>query len=125
MKSDTGWSFDTRGGVDEIRVRRIGRNELAVMQTLLAIYDAQRDYSSEDRDGDGLRQYAARLKSSPGKHDGLYWPTRADERQARSGRRWPAHGLGRALTGITAITTSCSRRRATYATGGACSYRPG
>jgi hypothetical protein len=85
VKTDGGWRFDTNAGAEEIRVRRIGRNELAVMQTLLAVYDAQREYASEDRDGDSLRQYAAKLRSSPGKHDGLYWPTRPDERPSPIG----------------------------------------
>jgi hypothetical protein len=123
VKSDTGWSFDTRGGADEIRVRRIGRNELAVMQTLLAIYDAQRDYASEDHDGDGLRKYATKLKSSPGKHDGLYWPTRADERPSP---------IGPALAGASARATSPEgyhgyhykllTQQGPYATGGPYSY---
>jgi hypothetical protein len=62
-----------RAGAEEMRERRIGRNELAVFQTMLAIYDAQREYASTDHDGDGLMAYASRLSSSPGKHDGLYW----------------------------------------------------
>jgi hypothetical protein len=93
VKTEAGWHFDTRAGVEEVRVRRIGRNELAVMQTLLAVYDAQREYASEDHDGDGLRQYATKLKSSPGKHDGLYWPTQGDERPSPIG---PALGAASA-----------------------------
>ena len=79
VKSAKGWSFDTRAGVDEMRIRRIGRNELAVMQTMLAIHDAQLEYVSQDRDKDGVLAYAAKLASSPGKRDGLYWPTKAGE----------------------------------------------
>ena len=47
VKTAQGWRFDTRAGVDEMRVRRIGRNELAVMQVMLAIYDAQKEYAQE------------------------------------------------------------------------------
>jgi Protein of unknown function (DUF2950) len=79
VKSASGWQFDTAAGVEEMRMRRIGRNELAAQQTLLAIHDAQRDYASQSHDSDGLRTYAKRLTSTPGKRDGLYWPTKAGE----------------------------------------------
>lgn len=79
VKSAQGWHFDTRAGADEIRIRRIGRNELAVMQVMLAIYDAQMEYALADRDGDGVREYADRFESSPGRKNGLYWPTQAGE----------------------------------------------
>jgi hypothetical protein len=79
VKSAKGWQFDTRAGVEEMRARRVGRNELAVMQTLLAIYDAQHEYAQNDHDGSGVLAYAAKLASSAGKRDGLYWPTKAGE----------------------------------------------
>lgn len=74
MKTATGWSFDVPAGVEEMRIRRIGRHELAAMQALLAYYDAQKDYALADRNGDGLLEYAQRFASSPGKRDGLIWP---------------------------------------------------
>jgi len=79
VKSAKGWQFDTRAGVEAMRTRRVGRNELAVMQTMLAIYDAQREYAQKDHDGSGVLAYAGKLASSPGKRDGLYWPTKAGE----------------------------------------------
>jgi hypothetical protein len=79
VKTAQGWRFDLRAGADEMRVRRIGRNENAVMKVMLAIYDAQKDYARVDRNGDGLLEYAAKLASSAGKHDGLYWPAKAGE----------------------------------------------
>lgn len=79
VKTAQGWRFDTRAGADEMRLRRIGRNELAVMQVMLAIFDAQKEYASVDRDGDGLLEYASRFRSTPGKRDGLYWATKAGE----------------------------------------------
>jgi len=79
VKSAQGWRFDTRAGADEIRIRRIGRNERAVMKVMLAIYDAQREYAAKDRNGDGVLEYAGKFKSARGKHDGLYWPTKAGE----------------------------------------------
>ncbi|MBP0591500.1 DUF2950 domain-containing protein [Paraburkholderia sp. LEh10] len=78
VKSDKGWHFDMRAGAEEMRLRRIGRNELAVIQTMLAVYDAQREYALTNHDGVGLLTYASKLSSSPGKHDGLYWPTEPD-----------------------------------------------
>jgi hypothetical protein len=74
-----GWRFDPEQGREEILNRRIGKNELSTIQTLLAIVDAQRDYVAIDRDGDGLLEYAQKFISSPGKQDGLYWATKADE----------------------------------------------
>ena len=35
---------------------------------------AQKEYAGADRDGSGVLKYAQRLGSTPGKHDGLYWP---------------------------------------------------
>ncbi len=74
VKSGAGWRFDVRAGAEEMRIRRIGRNELAAMQALLAYYDAQKDYALADRNGDGVLEYAQRVRSTPGKRDGLFWP---------------------------------------------------
>lgn len=73
QQSQGGWSFDLKGGVEEMRVRRIGNNELAVMQALRAYHDAQSEYAHEDRDGDGVLEYAQKFVSSDGAHDGLFW----------------------------------------------------
>jgi len=73
VKTAEGWSFDLKAGEELIRVRRIGRNELAVMQALLAYHDAQMEYAEQDRDGDGVLEYAQRFISTPGQQDGLYW----------------------------------------------------
>ncbi|TDN57811.1 DUF2950 domain-containing protein [Paraburkholderia sp. BL10I2N1] len=78
VKNAHGWHFDMQAGAKEMRLRRIGRNELAVIETMLAVYDAQREYAQTDHDGTGLISYASKLSSSPGKQDGLYWPTPPD-----------------------------------------------
>ena len=79
VKAGAAWRFDTVAGRAEVLARRIGRNELAVMQALLAVVDAQREYSVRAHDGIGPGVYAARIASQPGRHDGLYWtPTRED-----------------------------------------------
>jgi hypothetical protein len=74
VKASGGWRFDTEAGLDEILNRRIGRNELDVLKTMRAYVDAQREYASVDRDGSTVLKYAQKIKSSPGKTDGLYWP---------------------------------------------------
>ncbi|HET9702087.1 MAG TPA: DUF2950 domain-containing protein [Burkholderiales bacterium] len=79
VKAGEGWKFDTAAGREEILNRRIGQNELYTIQVLLAIADAQRDYASADRDGDGLLEYAQNFRSGKGKRDGLYWPVKEGE----------------------------------------------
>ncbi len=69
-----GWRFDPKAGGEEMRVRRIGRNELAVLQAVQAYRDAQLDYAETDHNGDGVLEYAQRVLSTDGNHDGLYWP---------------------------------------------------
>ncbi|MFZ5933720.1 hypothetical protein BGP84_10615 [Pseudomonas putida] len=72
-KATNGWRFDLKAGSAEIRARRIGRNELAALQSVLAYHDAQMDYASKDRNGNGALEYAQQIFSTPGKHDGLFW----------------------------------------------------
>ena len=79
FKASQGWYFDTEAGIERIRIRRIGRNELAAIQSVLAYYDAQLEYAAEDRDGDDVLEYAQKLISADNQHDGLYWETSGDE----------------------------------------------
>lgn len=74
VKTATGWRFDMKSGSAEVRARRIGRNEIDAVQSALSYHDAQMEYASMDRDGDGALEYAQNIYSAPGKHDGLYWP---------------------------------------------------
>lgn len=76
------WFFDTAAGKEELLNRRIGRNELDALQSMRAYVDAQRDYARKDRDGDGVLEYAQRMRSNPGSKDGLYW--NADEQGQES-----------------------------------------
>jgi hypothetical protein len=71
------WRFATEIGAEEIIDRRIGANENNAIRVLRAYVDAQQQFASRDRDGDGVRQFARRIASTPGKQDGLYWS--ADE----------------------------------------------
>lgn len=79
VKSAKGWSFDTVGAADEMRTRRIGRNELAAIQAMYGYLDAQREYAEVDRNGDGVLEYAQKILSSPGKKDGLFWANKEGE----------------------------------------------
>ena len=79
VKEASGWRFDTDAGDDEILARRIGRNERSAIQVCLAYVDAQREYYEADPDKDGLLHYASRIASTPGRRDGLYWPTKEGE----------------------------------------------
>jgi len=79
VKKPQGWMFDAHAGAEEIVNRRVGENELSAIQTCLAFVDAQREYVLKDRDRNGLLEYAQKFVSSPGKQDGLYWPTAAGE----------------------------------------------
>ena len=69
------WRFDTEAGIDELVNRRIGAHELRTIDTVRAYVDAQNEYASADRDGDQVLEYAQQIQSSPGQHDGLYWPS--------------------------------------------------
>jgi Protein of unknown function (DUF2950) len=99
VKTAAGWRFDVGAAPEEMRVRRIGRNELAAIQVVLAYADAQDEYYARDWNGDGVREYAKRALSSQGKHDGLYWaslpgepesPLGAEFADAKAGQ--PYHG---------------------------------
>jgi len=74
------WHFDSVAGAQELVDRRIGRNEILAIRTLLAVVDAQKEYFALTAQ-QGHGEYAQRLVSTAGKRDGLYWPaaTSADE----------------------------------------------
>ena len=85
VKTDNKWSFDPEQGKQEIIDRRVGKNELDTIETLLAIADAQNDYAELNPLGRGAPEYARRFISSPEKHDGLYWPSSGSEAQSPLG----------------------------------------
>jgi len=99
VKRADGWAFDTHGAADEMRTRRVGRNELAAMKVALAYADAQEEYAEVDRDGDGVKSFASRLLSTNGRRDGLYWPTLPDERPSPLGPKAASAKLGEAYYG--------------------------
>jgi len=76
VKEGAQWRFDAAAGRDEVLARRVGRDELGVLDVCRAYVDAQREYAGQDRMGDGVLAYAQFLRSRPGTRDGLFWPAR-------------------------------------------------
>ena len=83
--ADGQWFFDTAAGKDEVLSRRIGRNELAIIQVCGAVADAQADYFSQVHDGDNTKEYAMKFISDPGKQNGLYWKPQAGQPESPLG----------------------------------------
>lgn len=75
VRQQRGWQFDVPAGQQEVRRRRLGRNELVTMETLLQLADAQQRYAEQVGEG----RYATQLISTPGKTNGLYWPSATEQ----------------------------------------------
>ncbi|MGJ7509855.1 DUF2950 domain-containing protein [Variovorax sp. GT1P44] len=119
IKSAAGWRFDPHAGLDLMRTRRIGRNELAAMQAALAYFDAQKEYAQKDRDGNGVLEYAQKFVSSPGKHDGLYWPDVTGQDESPLG---PLYAGQRSDEGYHGYHFRILKAQGTDAPGGAYDY---
>ena len=85
VKKGATWVFDIQKGKQEILNRRIGRNELHIMDVLHAYVDAQHEYATKDCRGDGKVEFAQRLISTEGKRDGLYWEAKEGEEDSPLG----------------------------------------
>jgi hypothetical protein len=83
--SEGKWHFDSAAGKDEMLYRRIGSNELGAIAAARGYVAAQRDYHAQGHDGQPAGQYAQRLASEPGKHNGLYWETGPGEPASPAG----------------------------------------
>jgi hypothetical protein len=84
VQADGRWHFDSQAGAEELVNRRIGRNEIAAIRTALAYVDAQKAFFALTGQN-GHAEYAQRLASSRGKHDGLYWPAAEGEAESPLG----------------------------------------
>jgi hypothetical protein len=73
VKSGTTWSFDSKAGLNEVLLRRIGRNELDAIQICRGFVEAQHEYAMKKHGDSTVNQYAQRIISTPGKEDGLAW----------------------------------------------------
>jgi hypothetical protein len=67
------WFFDSKAGRQELLYRRIGANELDAIEICHGYVEAQDEYALQQRTLYDINQYAQRIISSPGKHDGLAW----------------------------------------------------
>jgi DUF2950 family protein len=67
------WRFDTATGKEEVIARRIGRNELAVIQICRTYVSAQKLYAERGHDGQPAKVYARAFRSDEGRQNGLYW----------------------------------------------------
>jgi hypothetical protein len=100
VEKDGKWSFEPAQGELEVRARRIGANEIDIMDMCAGFVKAQQQYAEADRDKDGILEYAEFLMSEPGKDDGLFSaaspriPKALAEAEVRAGRAKPVpyHG---------------------------------
>ena len=119
VKTASGWQFDAKGAPEELRTRRIGRNELAAIQVALAYTDAQEEYFAKDRNGDGVKEYARNALSTPGRRDGLYWAALPGEEESPLGPAFADAKVGQPYHGyVYKILTAQGKD----APGGAKSY---
>jgi hypothetical protein len=95
VKGAAGWRFDAAAGKEEILNRRIGRNELNVIQVLQAVVDAQREYYLRNPQGDKLLHYAQKISSTQGKRDGLYFPDQGGREAEPAGPAGGQRACGR------------------------------
>ena len=79
------WYFDSDSAKQEILARRIGDNELSAIDVLNAMADAQADYFAQTHDGGNVHQYAQKIASDEGKHNGLYWKSADDQTESPLG----------------------------------------
>jgi hypothetical protein len=79
VRRDGRWHFDGDAGADEVVLRRIGANELHAIAVMRGFVAAENDYASRGHDDAQPGVFARKLNSDPGKHDGLYWETKAGE----------------------------------------------
>jgi len=73
VKVGSTWSFDSKAGRQELLYRRIGGNELDAIAICRGYVAAQHEYALQKRGTSGQNQYAQRIISTPGTHDGLAW----------------------------------------------------
>jgi len=78
VKKNGSWYFDTDSGKDEIVFRRIGSNEISAVYACRDLVDAQKQYFARPP-GKLPSQFAQKLVSDEGGHNGLYWHGASDE----------------------------------------------
>jgi len=105
VQAEGKWFFDTKAGLDELINRRVGENEFAAIATCRAYAVAQWEYYTEgDWDHDAVAEYAQKLISTPGSHNGLYWETSEEDKPSPLGKliaaaRAEGYGTGNSKVG--------------------------
>ena len=87
VKANGQWFFNTAEGKEEIINRHIGKDELHAIGVCRAYVTAQQQYASMNPDASQGVKYAQKLKSTPGKMDGLYWASAGNEKASPFGPR--------------------------------------
>lgn len=121
-EGESGWYFDVNEGAERLRIRRIGRNELSAMQAVLAYYDAQMEYAEQDRNGNGMLEYAQKIISTPGARDGLFWHNETGDTLSPLGPLMADHASGGGYHGYIYRILDAQGE---FAKGGAYSYMLG
>jgi hypothetical protein len=85
VKAGDQWRFDSEAGKEEVIARRIGRNELTVIDLSHAYVDMQKEYAADAHDGKRSGLFAQRLRSTPGHQDGLYWSAQSGDKESPLG----------------------------------------
>jgi len=68
VNKGSSWYFDTDAGKNEILFRRIGRNEISTIRVCRELVTAEKEYHSAEH-----TEYAQKIFSDEGQHNGLYW----------------------------------------------------
>jgi hypothetical protein len=82
VKVGNKWQFDSKQGKEEILARRIGRNELRIIDVCRSYAQMQKEYAGQPHDGKPTGLFAQRFRSSPGRQDGLYWQKKPGEKRS-------------------------------------------
>jgi hypothetical protein len=80
VNNGNSWYFDTEAGKKEILYRRIGRNEISTIRVCEELVAAEKEYYSTQHN-----QYAEKIFSDEGQHNGLYWKAGESEPQSPIG----------------------------------------
>lgn len=83
LKTDTGWRFDDDAGSREFVLRRMRRNEIAVIEICQRFREAEYEFFAIPRED--ISSFALRIRSTPGRHDGLFWSDPGEEDQSPMG----------------------------------------
>jgi hypothetical protein len=79
VNKGTAWYFDTDAGKQEILFRRVGRNEMSTIHVCQELVAAEKEYTAQHS------EYAQKIFSDEGQHNGLYWKSADSQAQSPIG----------------------------------------